>query len=130
MDIPVLGHLIKAFGGIPIGDDLGGMKAFDRYVISLLKSNKSVLIFPEAALWPYYRKIRPFNKGAFNFSIKAQKPILPIIITFRTRKNGKQKMIVNILPAIYPKNKSIKDFQEETETLYKNFVEDFYSKYR
>ena len=89
-----------------------------------------MLIFPEAALWPYYRKIRPFHKGTFAFSVKHNAPILPVVITFRTGKTGRQRLIVNILPPIYPNGRDSQKLQKDVENLYKNFTEKFYKKYR
>ena len=130
MDIPVAGDLIRALGGLPIGDTVGGMKKFRQTIDKLLRNKKPVLFFPEAALWPYYRGIRPFHKGAFMFSAKNNAPILPIISTFTTRKNGKQKMIVNILPPIYPQGRSAVELQEYTQKYCEDFVNNFYKKYR
>lgn len=130
MDIPVAGPLLEALGAIPLGDTINGMKHFNGYIKILLRRNKPVLIFPEAALWPYYRKIRPFNRGAFLFAEQTKVPILPVVLTFKTRKNGKQKMIVNILKPVYPENKTSKELLDEVQNLYINFTNDFYSKYK
>lgn len=130
MDIPVAGPFMEALGGIPLGDTINGVKRFNGYVNILLKRKKPILIFPEAALWPYYRKIRPFNRGPFAFSVQSEAPILPVVLTFRTMKNRKQRMIVNILKPIYPGEKNSKELMEEVQTLYENFTKDFYSKYR
>lgn len=129
MDIPVAGPFIEALGCVPLGDTIGGMKNFNNHINKLLQSKKPVLIFPETALWPYYRKIRPFSRGPFMFSVNNNVPILPVVITFRTRKNRKQKMIVNILKPVYPKNKNSKELLEEVQSIYQNFVADFYKKY-
>ena len=129
-DIPVAGPLLEALGGVPLGDTINGMKHLNGYINILLKRKKPVLIFPEASLWPYYRKIRPFSRGTFLFAEQSGAPILPVIITFRTRRNGKQKMIINILKPIYPEGKDSKVLLQEVQTLYENFVNDFYSKYR
>lgn len=130
MDIPVAGPFMEALGCVPLGDTISGMKNFNAHINSLLQKKKPVLIFPETALWPYYRKIRPFSRGPFMFSVNNNVPILPVVITFRTRKNGKQKMLVNILKPIYPKDKNSKELLEEVQLVYQNFAGDFYKKYR
>ena len=130
MDIPVASDLMVALGAIPIADTIKGVKHFTNTVEELLKKNKPVLFFPEAALWPYYRGLRPFHKGAFTFAVKTKTPVLPIMSTFVTRKNGKQKMIVTILPPIFPEEQSAADLMEQTRTVCKNYIDDFYKKYR
>lgn len=130
MDIPVASDLIVALGGIPIADTLKGMRNFNNRIDELIKNKKPVLIFPEVALWPYYRGLRPFHKGAFTFAVKNNAPILPVMTTFKTRKNGKQKMVVTILPPIYKEDKSAEQLKEYTEKYCKDFLDNFYKKHR
>lgn len=130
MDIPVASTLMMSLGCFPVADTFGGMKKFNKYVQYLLRKKKPVLIFPEAALWPYYRGIRPFHKGTFVFSVKHNAPILPVVLTFRTGKTGKQRVVVNILPPIYPNGRDALKLQKDVEALYKTFTERFYKKYR
>ena len=49
----------------------------------LLKKGEVVGIYPEGELIPYYEGIREFKNGAFNFAVKNQVPILPIVFTYR-----------------------------------------------
>lgn len=129
IDIPVAGDFIRALGGLPVGDTVGGMKKFRKTIDSLLQKKKPVLFFSEAALWPYYRGIRPFHKGAFVFSVNNNVPILPVLSTFITRPNGRQKMVINILPPIYPEGRNAVELQNYTQKYCEGFVEGFYKKY-
>lgn len=129
MDISA-GPFLRALGSIPVADTLSGMKKMKKHISYLLAKGKPVLVYPEMALWHEYRGIRPFHKGGFNFAIENDVPILPIIITFRTRKNGKQKMIVNIRPAQKANGRDIVTFTEDTQKLFIDFTNDFYKKYR
>jgi len=129
VDIPVASALMRALGAIPIADTLSGMKKFNNTINDLIQKKKPVLIFPEAALWPYYRGVRPFFKGAFTFAKKHNVPILPIIITFQTRKNGKQRMIFNILEPVYPSGESAEELSNIAEKLCMSFSDEFYQMY-
>lgn len=76
-------HLVNLTGGIPVPSNLAGLKkflmAFDRHI----KENAWIHFFPEAAMWPYYQRIRPFKKGAFVLAVKHNRPILPMAFRFR-----------------------------------------------
>ena len=44
-------------------------------------------------MWPYYRDIRPFKRGAFAMAVRNDVPVLPLVLTFKRKKkrNGKYK---------------------------------------
>lgn len=132
LDIPVTGQFLRALGGIPLGSTMGGMKNFSRYVHSLLERKKAVLIYPEAALWPYYTKLRPFLNGAFVFATKSKVPVLPMVYTFKVNKRGKKtRMVLNILPPIpYREGVTIKQLADETHAAMQKALDDFYANER
>lgn len=91
---PFIGFWMRSLGGIPIpASSLSGMKKFNDDVSEILQSGKPVLYNPEGSMWPYYREIRPFKRGAFAMAIKNDVPILPLVLTFKRKKkrNGKFK---------------------------------------
>lgn len=77
-------------------------------VDKLLKDEEIVGIYPEGELIPYYNGVREFKDGAFNFAVKNQVPVLPIVFTYREvtgwRKYFKRKPFItlNILEPEYP----------------------------
>lgn len=105
--IPFVRKLIRLLRAIPIPKDIKNKEHFIMAVDKLLKDNKIVHFYPEAALWPFCEKLRNFKKGAFGFAIRNNVPILPIVITFRKPK-GIRKILkiekdvtLKILPPIY-----------------------------
>ena len=42
--------------------------------------------FPEGSLWFYYPDIRPLKKAVFKYAVKFDRPIVPIVMSFRKRK--------------------------------------------
>ena len=91
--IPTIRHLCKLYGCLPLPESTSDWTLFYKCIKRLLvEENKIVHLFPEASLWPYYNKLRPFKRGSFYFAVKYNVPILPYLITFRKPK-GIEKLI-------------------------------------
>lgn len=99
--IPVVRRLIKLLRAIPIPSDRTNRKYFTQAIEKLLKENKVVHFYPEAALWPYHETIRNFKNGAFHYAVKNQVPIVPMVFQFREptgiRKFLKKKKDVTLV---------------------------------
>lgn len=92
MKVKGLNVLMKALGAMPIPTKVSAKKSFIAETNQILKEKKFVCVYPEAALWPYYEKIRPFKSGAFHFAVKNNVPIVPICINFRRRRGLYKKL--------------------------------------
>lgn len=119
--IPLVRKLIKLLRAIPIPKTIENKKYFIKAVDKLLKKGKIVHMYPEAALWPYCQKIRNFKKGAFDFAIRNDVPIIPIIIKFRAPKGirklfkKKKDVTLKILEPVKLDEKEIKNnFENKT----------------
>lgn len=67
------------------------------------RGKSSVTIFPEAHIWPYYTKIRPFGAASFKYPVKLQVPVFCITHCYRKRKFGKRPRIVSFVDGpFYP----------------------------
>ena len=78
------GPLVRLMGGIPI--PVSNMKVtlvFNKAILGELEKGNVLHVYPEGSMWEYYAPIRPFKKGAFYFSIAANKPILPLAFSYR-----------------------------------------------
>ena len=119
--IPFVRRLIKLLRAVPIPAKMSNKEYFMKQIDETLQKGKIVHFYPEKALWPYYEKIRNFKSGAFNFAIRNNVPVIPIVITFRNpegiRKLFKRKkdITVKILePITYKgKNENKKDSVEK-----------------
>lgn len=83
------GFFMRLAGGVPIPDSTTNMTALKKFNEAFDEFHRRgwwFHIFPEACRWDMYKPIRPFQKGAFTMSYKYNKPILPLVITFRKRK--------------------------------------------
>ena len=91
---PMIGFFLRSLGGIPIPvQSISGTKKFNDDVSYLLQHNKPVLYNPEGSLWPKYRGIREYKRGAFSMAVKNKVPVMPIVALFKRKqkKNGKFK---------------------------------------
>lgn len=117
--IPLVRRLIKLLRAIPIPKSIENKKYFIKAVDELLQKNKIVHVYPEAALWPYCNKLRHFKKGAFDFAIRNNVPVIPIIIKFRKPKGirklfkRKKDVTLKILEPVKIEEKEIKNNPED-----------------
>lgn len=124
INMPFLGFLLKTMGGIPIPSTIKALKEFDNTISKLLESKKAILICPEVSLWPYFRGIRPFKKGAFSLAVKNNVPILPVVISFRRKQKThktKNKSYKYYFTAVVGKSlysdENLKTLKEKTQDL-------------
>ena len=63
------------------------------------------MIYPEAHIWPYYTKIRPFVSASFKYPAKLKAPIIPITNCVRKSKLSKKpKITMYIGKPVYPQD--------------------------
>ena len=119
LEIPFIKYLVMLFRGIPIPRSKTVKEKMVNTIDTLLKNGEVVGIYPEGHLIPYYDGIREFKNGAFNFAVKNQVPILPIVFTYREpegiiKKFKKRPFItLTILEPEYPKSEMSKQNVEE-----------------
>lgn len=85
--IPIVRRIIKLLNTVPIPQNIKYTKAFMDSIDELLQNNKTVHFYPEGSLWPHYDKIRHFKNGAFDFAVRNNVPIVPMVIKFNKPKN-------------------------------------------
>ena len=67
VSIPVVGKAVEMLGGVPLPTHRRGMKNFHDAVLSHAQKRHCIVIYPEAHIWPYYTKIRPFKDVSFRY---------------------------------------------------------------
>ena len=85
-DVPIAGKLMSGYGVMPLPDTAKANLNFYKQVNKYLKKGRFIHLFPEASMWPYYNKLRPFYPGAFHFACKNNLPVIPYVIVFRKNK--------------------------------------------
>ena len=117
------GWLIELLGAIPIPGDIKSSKNFLKRIENRIRKRYSISIYPEAHIWPYYTKIRPFKSVSFKYPVELNKPVFTITNTYQ--KDGrKTKMISYIDGPFFPdKTLNKKQAQEKIrDEVYLNMV--------
>ena len=78
------GALYRGVGGIVLPTkSYQGMNYAYEALRDVIKEEKWLHVFPEAACWAFYPAIRPFRSGAFQLAYEENMPILPMVVKYR-----------------------------------------------
>ena len=108
VSMPVLGKITPSLGALPLPDSLAGMKNFNRAIAERVDKKKIVMIYPEAHIWPYYTKIRPFKKDSFGYPVIYDTPVYCFTNTYVKRKFRKTPRIVTYVDGPFYPDKTLK----------------------
>ena len=116
-----LENTVQMLGAIPIPNNINGMRNFLESVKNKINKNYSITIYPEAHIWPFYTKIRPFKDVSFKYPIQMHKPVFCMTNTYQTYRKGKFRVITYIDgPFFADKNKTLKEQQKELRDMVYN----------
>ena len=124
--IPFVRKLIKLLRAMPIPEKIKNREYFMKAIEEILNNGNFVHFYPEASLFPYYKKIRKFKNGAFSIAVKNDVPIVPMVFTFREPKGirkifkKKKDVTLKILKPVTIKEEGLN--QKQKEELLKNKV--------
>ena len=106
---------IKASGSLPVPTNISGLKNFMDAMDKRVSRKHPIVIYPEAHLWPYYTKIRPYKSTSFRYPIKFDKPTYCFTTTYKKRKFSKKPNITVYVdgPFYYNKDLSVKEAEKD-----------------
>ncbi len=90
--------IVEMLGAIPVPSNKKAMKNFLDVIEKRVEKGSSITIYPEAHIWPYYTKIRPFKDVSFKYPIQLKKPAFSLTNTYV--KYGKKQDKVKIVSYI------------------------------
>lgn len=94
LNLPILGQSTKMLGALPVPTKLNGTRNFLSEIEKRCKQGNPILIYPEAHIWPYYTKIRPFTATSFSYPVKLNKPSFVLTTTYQRSNILKKTQIV------------------------------------
>lgn len=123
-----LGNIVEMLGAIPIPSNKEAMKNFLEVIEKRIKQGYSITIFPEAHIWPYYTKIRPFKTVSFKYPIKLNVPSFSVTNTYQSygKNNDKVRIVTYIDGPFFPDDQCVtpKDQQHNLrDKIYNKMVE-------
>ncbi|MCD8201437.1 MAG: 1-acyl-sn-glycerol-3-phosphate acyltransferase [Clostridia bacterium] len=99
-------HLMLAGGAIPVPDDYHAMPNFYGAIEDAVKKNGWVAVYPEAHIWEWYTKIRPFTSVSFRYPVRYGTPVFSYTMTYKKKKHGKRpKKILYVDGPFFPDKK-------------------------
>ena len=110
------GTLVEMLGAMPIPSNKSAMKNFLNAIKQKINKGYAITIYPEAHIWPYYTKIRPFKDVSFKYPVQLEKPAFCITNTYQSYgKNNKKIKIVSYIDGPFYPNKelTLKEQQKE-----------------
>lgn len=119
VSIPGLKGIVTMLGAIPVYSDIKEVDSFEQCIEKRIRQGRSVAIYPEAHIWPYYTKIRPFKKDSFRYPVDLKAPVYVITNTWQKRRFGKKAKLVSYLSGpIYPdetmsRSEAMEDLKEK-----------------
>ena len=98
-----LKKLVPLLGAIPLPGNMTSAKNFLNAIKKRVKKGSSITIYPEAHIWPYYTKIRPFKETSFQYPVELNVPIFTLTTTYHAgTKEGSVKIISYIDGPFFP----------------------------
>ena len=114
VSMPFLGKITPFLGALPLPDDAKAAKNFNKAIKHKIDKGYCVTIYPEAHIWPYYTKIRPFKDTSFGYPIKLGTKVFCFTNTYQKRRFCKTPRIVTYIngPFMADNNLSLKEQRE------------------
>ena len=107
VNIRGIGALVQDLGAIPLGTTLQAKKNFMECIGNKLKENASITIYPEAHIWPYYTKVRPFIKDSFTYPFDMDIPVYSVATCYQKRKHALRPRIIFVVDGPFMPDKSL-----------------------
>lgn len=85
---------MQAYGVIPLGSNFNEKREFLRCLETRIRQKKAIIVYPEAHVWPYYTKIRPFDHQAFCYIARLERPMFVLTNCYQKRRFGRRPKIV------------------------------------
>ena len=108
VSMPILGRINPSLGAIPLPDTKAATGNFFNAIKFRLSERRPIVIYPEAHIWPYYTKIRPFADDAFRYPVRYGVPSYCFVNTYQKKKHGKEPRIVTYIDGPFYPDETLK----------------------
>lgn len=122
LGVSVIGPLLPMIGILPIPEDLARTKELYNAVKTRVKEKNAIIIYPEAHVWPYYTKIRPYRNTSFKFPVDTNSVSFCMTTTYYKRRNRKKPGIRVYIDGPFEKDNTLNK-KENKEKLCRDIYE-------
>ncbi|MCR4579671.1 MAG: 1-acyl-sn-glycerol-3-phosphate acyltransferase [Treponema sp.] len=106
VSMPLLGKITPYLGALPLPDNMTASKNFMNTIKLRVSESSSIMIYPEAHIWPFYTKIRPFTDLSFRYPIQYKCPTFCFTNTYQKRPfSNKPKIVTYVDGPFFPDEK-------------------------
>lgn len=126
LGVSVIGPMLPMLGALPIPDSIKDTKKLLDAIIKRIEQKKCVVIYPEAHVWPYYTKIRPFSTTAFKFPVDCNVASFSMTTTYYKRRFGKKPGIIVYIDGPFIPNDNLTKKENEKricQEIYRSMVD-------
>ena len=85
--LPGTEQFMLMIGALPLPSAVHGTANFTAAMDKRISGGNCIMIYPEAHIWPYYTKIRPFGSVSFKYPAKSQSPVYCFTTVYNKRKH-------------------------------------------
>lgn len=89
VSIPHIGQKMRLLGALPLPDNFAAAKNFMHTMTMRIASKQAICIYPEAHIWPFYTKIRPFGDLSFKYPVQYKTPVFCFTNVYQKRRFSK-----------------------------------------
>ncbi len=107
LTVPFFGKLTPALGALPIPGNTAAYRNFKAAIEDKIRRRHPVVIYPEAHIWPYYTRIRPFVDTSFVYPVTLNAPTFCFVNTYQRRRFSKRPRMVTYIDGSFYPDKSL-----------------------
>ncbi len=107
VSIKIIGPLTKSLGALPLPSDLKATKNFKQALDYYVSKKKCIMIYPEAHIWPFYTKIRPFKDTSFRYPVEYGTKTFCFTNVYKKRKFSKIPKIITYVDGPFEVDKTL-----------------------
>lgn len=115
VSMPVLGVINKYLGALPLPDNLIAARNFMDTIKLRISENKGIMIYPEAHIWPFYTRIRPFSDASFKYPVQFECPVFCFTNTYQKRRFSTMPRIVTYVDGPFFADQNLEKKLKKTE---------------
>ena len=115
VSMPGLGKVTPFLGALPLPDNLAATKNFMKAIKLRVSEGASIMIYPEAHIWPFYTKIRPFLDFSFRYPVQNDCPTFCFTNTYQKRRFSKMPRIVTYVDGPFFPDESLERKEKQTD---------------